>query len=91
MTTAFGYAALARVRATPRKGLPPWLAAPLQTLDRAPRFVDLARCERMSAVDGLCARESNPDRRVNGPVPKTSDAASPAAAAAPRAELAALR
>jgi hypothetical protein len=90
MTTAFGYAALARVRATPRKGLPSWLGAPLQTLDRAPRFVDLARCERMAAVDGLCQRESNPDRRVNAPVPKSA-AVSPGAAAVPRAELASLR
>lgn len=63
MGSAFGYAALARLRSTPRtaktgKELPSWLAAPLETLDRAPREVDVARCERMALEDGVCARET---------------------------------
>ena len=61
MGSAFGYAALARLRSTPRKDLPSWLDAPLQTLDRAPREIDIARCERMALEDGVCAREAKPE------------------------------
>lgn len=58
IASAFGYAALARLRVTPRKDVPSWLGAPLETLDRAPRVIDLARCERMAVEDGICGREA---------------------------------
>jgi hypothetical protein len=62
VTSAYGYAALARLRSTPRKkDLPSWLDAPLQTLDRAPRVIDLARCERMATGQGICTHDAKTD------------------------------
>ncbi len=83
MASAFGYAALARLRGAPRKDLPSWLGAPLQTLDRAPRVIDIARCERMAIEDGICSRESKSGRPPNAQIAgKSSPAKAPPTRAA---------
>ncbi len=57
MTSAYGYAALARLRADAGVGAPPWLSPALTALERAPQEVAKARCARMASVKEICAGE----------------------------------
>lgn len=54
MTSPFGYAALARIKAKAPEKQPSWLAAPLVTLDRGTARVDLARCKAMTKTPAIC-------------------------------------
>lgn len=54
MTSAFGYAALGRIKATAPAEIPSWLAAPLVALDAGTRLVDVARCKAMIKSPSVC-------------------------------------
>ncbi len=55
LPTAHGYAALARARARAGERGPAWLSPATAALHRAPRAIDLARCEKMAADKTICA------------------------------------
>ncbi len=64
MPTAFGYAALGRIKAAAPEKAPSWLGAPLVALDAGTRLVDVARCKAMIKSPSICgeAEETDPGR-----------------------------
>lgn len=65
MTSAFGYAALGRIKAKAPERTPSWLGAPLVALDAGTRLVDVARCKAMIKSPSMCgdeAGDSDPGR-----------------------------
>jgi hypothetical protein len=59
LASAYGYAALARIKAAPTEDAPSWLAAPLVSLDQGTRAVDLARCKRMTKTPSICGASTD--------------------------------
>lgn len=59
ITNAFGYAALARIRANPAPKAPSFISVPLATLEHGSLLVDLARCRSLTKSPSIC---KEPDR-----------------------------
>jgi hypothetical protein len=55
MTSAFGYAALARLRHRAGEGRQAWIAPALVALNRAPAALASSRCERMAKNKEICS------------------------------------
>ena len=59
MTSAFGYAALARIRANPAPEAPSFIAVPLATFEHGALLVDLARCRSLTKSSTICREPKN--------------------------------
>ncbi len=69
VTSAYGYAALARMREEAGRGAPPWLAPALAALEHAPAAMAKTRCERMASYKGICSGESSERMHATASLP----------------------
>jgi hypothetical protein len=71
MSSAWGYAALAQLRAQRSKEQPAWLAAATHASEQAPRAVSIARCEKMAqgSYKDICAGKKLENALTPVPLP----------------------
>ncbi|MBK6514778.1 MAG: hypothetical protein IPM79_33520 [Polyangiaceae bacterium] len=69
MASAWGYAALAQLRAQTNREQPSWLSAALVASEQAPRTVALERCSKMAARKEICTGEKLADAMTKVPLP----------------------
>lgn len=70
MASAWGYAALAQLRARSDKARPAWLNAAVVASEQAPRTVALERCSKMATRKDICSGERPSDALAKVPLPR---------------------